>query len=68
MIDMTNAATTNGYHRSCSPSTLSGSSSPNLVPNKQVSGGKHSPTSNGSPGINRGMRVVMSNSHNNMVK
>ncbi|KAI7697698.1 Myocyte-specific enhancer factor 2A [Sarcoptes scabiei] len=32
MIDMTSSstATTNGYHRSCSPSALSGSGSPNL--------------------------------------
>ncbi|XP_054159501.1 myocyte-specific enhancer factor 2C-like isoform X2 [Oppia nitens] len=74
MLDMTNpAANTNGYHRSCSPSGMSGSSSPNLVVNnnnvKQVHAVK---TSNGTSGVNnnnnnnRGMRIVMSNSHNNL--
>jgi MADS-box transcription enhancer factor 2A len=66
MIDMTNPATTNGYHRSCSPSALSGSSSPNLVSGKQVQSVKNSSTPNGTNAVNRGMRVVMSNSHNNL--
>ncbi|CAG2174900.1 unnamed protein product [Oppiella nova] len=66
MLDMTNPTTnTNGYHRSCSPSALSGSSSPNLVSVKQVHAVKNS-TPNGTTGANRGMRVVMSNSHNNL--
>lgn len=84
MIDMSSTAT-NGY-RSCSPSTLSGSSSPsNLIistggssggsgggggsnnnnnNNKQPNASKSS-TANGGGG-NRGMRVVMPNSHANL--
>ncbi|CAG2110159.1 unnamed protein product [Medioppia subpectinata] len=64
MLDMTNP-TTNGYHRSCSPSAMSGSSSPNLVSVKQAQVVKNS-TPNGTSNPNRGMRVVMSNSHNNL--
>lgn len=80
MIDMSNSATTNGYHRSCSPSAMSGSSSPNLLitgtkgsmaPNANKSSVTNGNSNNGNQAsINRGggMRnVVMPNSHANMV-
>lgn len=74
MLDMTNAST-NGYHRACSPSSLSaGSSSPN-----SVGGGKQGSASLGKPSgsppnvsanlpSRNNIRVVIPNSHVNMVR
>lgn len=78
MIDMSNSATNGYHHRSCSPSTMSGSSSPsNLIITSGNNGtngagtgnnGKpnasKSTTANGGTNNNRGMRVVMPNHAN----
>ncbi|KAI1301542.1 Myocyte-specific enhancer factor 2A [Halotydeus destructor] len=74
MIDMTNA-TTNAYHRPCSPSSMSGgSSSPNSVVNSKQSGNMMGNKSVPSPpNVSAGLqsrnsiRVVIPNSHMNMV-
>ena len=69
MLDMTNA--TNGYHRACSPSSLSGgSSSPNsIVCVKQGNSSLAKPSSSPSNvTTSRGnIRVVIPNSHVAMV-
>lgn len=79
MLDMTNAST-NGYHRACSPSSLSGgSSSPNsvVVQSGKANGGHSSmgkqgaaspPNVSGTLANRSNIRVVIPNSHVNMVR
>jgi len=73
MIDMSNA---NGYHRSSSPSALSGgSNSPNMMANGKTLGKPVSSPNGGSPinisnsnPNNNNIRVLLPNSHPNVVR